>query len=668
MASIDAQLPPAPATTATSSTSSSATTCSSGPSACSTCGGGGRGRGRRRYPHIGPEPLHLSRNEVDELYEMTSDVLAALSELSIPHVLIAGSLLGAVRQQSILFNDDDVDIAILLDGDGDDVYMYERMKRWLPDVLARRARERTAAEAAEARRTGHRHRKKTASARYSFQHRPWPGCDRVRSSLQSRIWVDVFVMRRYDALEDLVQMVSTKDNGQDQQADYVKGITDALAACGAAFPLFHFDNRKAIELWPREYLLPDEVFPISTSYHFGPLTNVPGPAEPPVVQVLFRWFGEDCLTHYVRTVEHTRTKRGKQDIAQSWESGEKVPLTDDLYMPLQHSRRSKRVWTQHSRQRLEEYVADATGVEHLVAPNTSNDGLATSLSRETVHAAERGNWFGAAVREGTGDSPDEPNFDDANLRAIMEPHVAKARLKREQGLREIFNDYRMREGRPLTSPSASSHVGVPYPAIRAERPFLYDVDTFPLDRLLAEIIGQDDLSLIHEHSIQDKRMLLSPILDEAKRQRFHACYQNFVMTFAIPLLHSIALSQNIFSTTSNEASSSITYRFQQFPCIRIVRPGEFSIGPHCDIAYGHSIGKGNLFLCLARNAPFSFNLSTTQCYASIFCSFSRKYQFSCAAHALWRHKRALYRVSPWQRGLAPTAFEESGTWLCVRRC
>ena len=348
--------------------------------------------------------------------------------------------------------------------------------------------------------------------------------------------------------------------------------------------------------------MPEELSPISRSYNFGPLTNVAGPAKP--VPALLRWFGDDCFTHYVKTVEHTRSKKGKQDTT-SWEAGEKVPLTDDLYMPVQHSRRTKRVWTRHSRQSLEEYVANATGKKNSVV-STSNDGLATASS----NATERSNWFGAAVRKATNDSPDEPNFDDANIRAIMEPHVAKARLKREEGLRDICNNHKPGVGRAIASPSISSNVGIPYPAIRMERPFLYDVDTFPMDRLLSDIIGVEDLSLLHEHSIKDKRMLLFPLLDRANRERFHACYQNFVTTFAIPLLHSIALSQNIFATaSSDEASSSITYRFQQFPCIRIVRPGEFSIGPHCDIAYGRSVGNINFHVpltpCCGTNALFT---------------------------------------------------------------
>lgn len=56
----------------------------------------------------GPAPLLLTGKEVDALYDCMELLHGALQRLAIPYTLIAGSLLGAVRSQSILFCDDDV--------------------------------------------------------------------------------------------------------------------------------------------------------------------------------------------------------------------------------------------------------------------------------------------------------------------------------------------------------------------------------------------------------------------------------------------------------------------------------------------------------------------------------------------------------------------------------
>ena len=298
---------------------------------------------------------------------------------------------------------------------------------------------------------------------------------------------------------------------------------------------------------------------------------------------------------------HSRGKNKKKGDTTTWEKGEKLPLSDEQYETVQHSRIHKRVWSRHCRARLEEFLATSTALSSGSAAIDSgqcvdddaplNRSEGETLSQSSI---DRTNWFGAAVRKHTEGSPDEPCFDNA-LRKVMECHVTKARLKREESQQESLGMNMVENG------NFASLLRVPYPKIRSERSFLYDVNTFPLHTILADIIGVNDLSLIHEHPIKDKRMLMFNLLDRDARSTFHKCYDIFVTTFCIPLLHSISISHNIFAagvSLDATASTSITYRYQGFPCIRVVRPGEFSIGPHCDIAYGHSVGNINFHIPL----------------------------------------------------------------------
>jgi len=206
-------------------------------------------------------------------------------------------------------------------------------------------------------------------------------------------------------------------------------------------------------------------------------------------------------------------------------------------------------------------------------------------------------FFGKDIRAWTHDSPDEVAF-DKDLRNFIEHHISKARRNREEKHQSLLQKIGIDE-RNRTSIPASSNAYVPYPSLRNERRFLYDVDTYPLHQHLADIIGVSDLSLIHQHPIQDKKTLLKPLLDSRKRKSFHKCYDNFVTSFCIPLLHSLAMRDNLFNDSRrNTGEQNISYRYQAFPCIRVNRPGEFSIGPHCDMAYGHSIGNINFHIPL----------------------------------------------------------------------
>merc|ERR1719401_395270 len=52
------------------------------------------------------------------------------------------------------------------------------------------------------------------------------------------------------------------------------------------------------------------------------------------------------------------------------------------------------------------------------------------------------------------------------------------------------------------------------------------------------------------------------------------------------------------ASMSNEPVDELFY--QCFPCVRVIRPVEFSIGPHSDIQYGHHPCSVNMYVPLTR--------------------------------------------------------------------
>lgn len=224
----------------------------------------------------------------------------------------------------------------------------------------------------------------------------------------------------------------------------------------------------------------------------------------------------------------------------------------------------------------------------------------TSLSppREPLPEEEESEKFAQRVREQSNGAP-EINAFTKELREAMEPHLRKARLKREKSRDQMQLN---------VDASIASSVGVPYTSLRQENRFLFDEHTHPLHQVLSETLGVQDLACIHELKV-DKRQLLRPLLDRRSRQRFHECYDSFVTSFCIPLLHAMGMSKNIFHTTSHYASNRITYRYQAFPTIQVVRPGDAPcVGPHCARADGHSIG------CLTFHIPLSSSYGTNAMY------------------------------------------------------
>jgi hypothetical protein len=212
------------------------------------------------------------------------------------------------------------------------------------------------------------------------------------------------------------------------------------------------------------------------------------------------------------------------------------------------------------------------------------------LQESTTRLYENFPTFGMDLRRETQDSPDVPVF-GKGTRRVMESHLRRARLLRDKARNHA---------------SIATSVGVPYVRLRSERPFLFDVHTHPINEVLAETLGIEDLSRLHEED--DLQRLMTPLRTREGRRKFHESYDNFVTSFCIPLLHSLAMSNNVFYAGSTK-SSSISYRYQAFPCIRVVRPGDTSQGPQCDTANGHSIG------CLHFHVPLTASFGTNALYA-----------------------------------------------------
>lgn len=236
--------------------------------------------------------IRLTRREVDVLYDTLEKLdLILRNILQVSYILIAGSLLGAVRSQSILFNDDDIDIAIVC-----------------PEhhTIVQKSLSETVKDFAY------------------FKHRPFPCCDRIRPKALSHLWIDIFYIKRYNSLSEIIDLVETKDNGTKQPAAYITRITEEIVqhlSSSENFPIWHYDNRKAIELWPREFFFECELFPLNKDvtlskgtscanqclsefpfFHLGHLL-IPGPFEP--LGYLMRSYGTDCFDVFPINVDHS---------------------------------------------------------------------------------------------------------------------------------------------------------------------------------------------------------------------------------------------------------------------------------------------------------------------------------------------------------------------------
>jgi hypothetical protein len=322
---------------------------------------------------LGPEPVLLSRKEVDALYRTLEAVKHALDTLQVDYIVTGGSLLGAIRQHSILFCDDDIDMAIL-DYNGT---IYEKI------VVP--------------------HLQQHLGPDFVYQIKPWEGGDRIRPKRMNTVFLDLFVLRKYTAKEDLIKVIGKKKNGQDQPETYTQGILDKLTKSAYSqgertplWPCWQFATRKAVEMWAKEVYRENELFPLQTNLNMGPVTHLQGPRKP--VRLLKRAFGMDCFEVYYQSASHknpstttatatttttttpttttTSTSRNHHQTdatnkelkplvspGGTWEGSQKAPLQEEHYLPMQPMTRAARRLTLHCRERLLEYLETQAKLE-----------------------------------------------------------------------------------------------------------------------------------------------------------------------------------------------------------------------------------------------------------------------------------------------------------------
>ena len=516
-------------------------------------------RGKDRLK--GPLPLLRSQAEVNALYDCLQALGNALDALEIPWLIICGSILGAVRSHSLLFCDDDVDIGVFEND-------YPRVLELLPAALKGVAQ---------------------------FKRRPWPAADRVRPLARTQVWIDVFVLRRYDSAIQLREAVSTKANGAAQPLGYVDAImqnVESAAVPCARWPLYHYDHPKAIELWPREFFTAAELLPLRPrSLHFGPLL-CPGPAHP--VSYLRHAYGVDALDVWILATQHAAwsvevaARMAKAGVAHLAD-GEKRALLDVHYRPVAHSRLGA---TPHSREELAATLAEADRWDGRLDPTAA-------LPPRCARAAPKPKptWFGAAMATFANGSADAPVF-TPGLLAVMEPHVQKARSARKQA--EVRSPGRGLDGaafRTLCQEACGTFA--------------------PREHRLGDTLGAalglgpaetHDLSLLHEvvaaRGHVGKHELTANLRIQAMRCDFHTAFDGFVRRAVLPWL-ALAAGAGDVGDTVDGGAAPLHCRVQAFPVIRVILPGEFSLGVHCDSAYGHGAASLNIVVPLTASADAS---------------------------------------------------------------
>ena len=130
--------------------------------------------------------------------------------------------------------------------------------------------------------------------------------------------------------------------------------------------------------------------------------------------------------------------------------------------------------------------------------------------------------------------------------------------------------------------------------LRQEQVLDFATAAYPLRQAFQKLLRLDcDLEKLHHKFSADKgtkkerrqkAALMQPLTDSTERAGFEDLYNSFVLEVLAPHVSKVMGCRRVV--------------YQSFPCVRVLRPGEFSIRPHCDAQYQLPDGNVNVYLPL----------------------------------------------------------------------
>ena len=195
-------------------------------------------------------------------------------------------------------------------------------------------------------------------------------------------------------------------------------------------------------------------------------------------------------------------------------------------------------------------------------------------------------WFGSVLADASQYSPNIP-FDPfpIQLRNSIEPHLQKARDKQALALKAV----RYATGSDIYDSTLLKFFDCGY---SKEGEFMFDTKEHLIRENFLKACELDpnfDLEQFHKSS-QSKDEILFNFAEN--RSYFQEDYDNFVREVCVPFLSSIP--------DDDGAQHLDEFYYQSFPCVRVIQPGEFSIGPHGDASYGHHPCSINFYIPLTK--------------------------------------------------------------------